>query len=77
MSKRVETITVWLCDECGYWRKDKSTGIHQTNSSDDPNGKQVRHVLREAEFIRWLTKTQIAEDNTAQASWRRPDGYGA
>jgi hypothetical protein len=44
------TITVWVCDECDYWRQDKSTGIHQTPNPEDPNGRMARHPLREATF---------------------------
>jgi hypothetical protein len=44
-------ITVWACDECDYWRQEKSTGVHQTTNLDDPHGRMARHPLREATFI--------------------------
>lgn len=44
-------ITVWVCDECGYWRQEKTTGVHQTTDPKNPNGSLVKHDLREAEFV--------------------------
>jgi hypothetical protein len=52
MSERYERITVWLCDECGYWRKDQATGVHQTSNPDNPRGRMVVHELRAVEFTR-------------------------
>jgi len=37
-----QTIQVWACPECGYWRKDQSTGVHAYFPDD---GKAVRHEL--------------------------------
>lgn len=39
-------ITAWVCDECGYWRQEKSTGVHQTT-----HGLMAVHQLREAVFV--------------------------
>jgi hypothetical protein len=50
-TEAAQKITAWICDECGYWRKEKSTGVHQTMSLQDPNGRLVRHELREAVFV--------------------------
>lgn len=43
-------ITVWFCDQCGYWRKEKATGKHQTNDQENWRGPMVVHELREATF---------------------------
>lgn len=47
-SRRIE---VWVCDECDYWRQDKSTGVHQTSNPKDPRGAMVTHPLRKAVFV--------------------------
>ena len=39
-------ITIYVCRECGYWRQEERTGVHQTVNPKDPNGKMVRHALR-------------------------------
>jgi hypothetical protein len=44
-------ITVWVCDACGYWRQDKSTGVHQTNNPEDWSGKPILHELRKALYV--------------------------
>lgn len=43
-------LFVWFCDECGYWRKDESTGVHTANNPADPGGPMLRHALRRAWF---------------------------
>jgi len=43
-------ITVWWCDECSYWRQDKSTGIHMAQNPDDWRGRHVEHALRPVVF---------------------------
>lgn len=44
-------ITAWVCDECGYWRQEERTGVHQTSNPDDWRGKLVTHPLRRAVFM--------------------------
>lgn len=46
-----DRISVWVCDECGYWRQEKTTGRHQTTNPADPTGRMVVHLLRSAEFV--------------------------
>jgi hypothetical protein len=41
----VDAIVVWVCHECGYFRLDKTTGVHQTTNPDDPYGRLVIHKL--------------------------------
>lgn len=36
-------ITVWWCDECGYWREQRSTGVHVHYGQ---NRGGVEHPLR-------------------------------
>lgn len=40
-------ITVWWCDECGYWREQRSTGVHVHYGQ---NRGGVEHPLRPATF---------------------------
>jgi hypothetical protein len=49
-------ITVWVCDQCPYWRDQKTTGRHQTPNPDDPRGKMAVHELREAKFVEVIPK---------------------
>ena len=44
-------ITVWACDECGYWRQEHTTGVHTATNPADPAGPLLRHVLREVSFV--------------------------
>lgn len=44
-------ITVWACPVCGYWREDKSSGVHQTANPDDPTGRMVRHDLDAVTYV--------------------------
>jgi hypothetical protein len=50
-------ITVWVCVECDYWRKEKSTGVHQTfipashEEAKRTGNRNVIHHLREMTFI--------------------------
>ena len=57
-----ETITVWVCDECGYWRKEKATGVHQTNDPTDWRGRMVTHPLREAVYVPVSVSTEGTND---------------
>lgn len=48
-------ITAWVCDECDYWRKDRSSAkevvVHQTTNPTDLSGPLVKHPLRKAVFV--------------------------
>lgn len=49
----IDRITVWVCDDCGYWREDgRPTAVHMTANPDDSFGGLVRHPLRETVFLR-------------------------
>ena len=37
--KTPKKITVWVCPDCGYWRQEKTSGVHQ----DWPK-RNERHV---------------------------------
>lgn len=41
------SIRVWVCRECGYWREDRSTGVHVNFDS----GTAETHELEEAQYI--------------------------
>ncbi len=56
-------VTVWFCDECGYWRKDESTGVHQTTNPANPNGAMVRHPLRAVEFVPADSLARVTQEN--------------
>ncbi len=43
-------ITVWWCNECGYWRKEQTTGIHAAVNPRDRNGRFLSHPLRPVTF---------------------------
>ncbi len=45
-----ERITVWACPKCGYWRQDKSTGVHQTVNPEDMRGRMLIHELQETTY---------------------------
>jgi hypothetical protein len=60
----VQRIRVWVCDECDYWRKDRSTGVHQTTNPANPNGRMVIHELHEAEFAVLPVLTDNQEKET-------------
>ncbi len=51
MADDPRVITVWMCDQCDYWRQDKTTGVHTLSNPDDWNGKLLVHALRETEFV--------------------------
>lgn len=40
-------VRVWTCPQCGYWREDKSTGVHVNFDS----GTAETHELEEAQYI--------------------------
>jgi hypothetical protein len=50
-------ITVWVCDECDYWRQEQSTGVHQTYipadraTQKETGSRDVIHALRKARFV--------------------------
>lgn len=41
-------IEVWVCPECGYWRKDESTGVHQVFGKES---KGELHPLVKTTYI--------------------------
>lgn len=43
-------IVVWACPECGYWRQERSTGVHYIPDPRDPRGHQAMHELVEAYY---------------------------
>lgn len=49
MSERPR-INVWWCDKCGYWRQERSTGVHTAPNPADPNGALLTHPLRPVAF---------------------------
>lgn len=42
-------IRVYVCEECGYWRRDKGDGAHLVSRPED-GSPEVRHPLREAHY---------------------------
>lgn len=48
-----ERIKVWACVEpsCGYWRQEKTTGMHSTTNPTNPTGALVSHALVETEYV--------------------------
>ena len=48
----VEVVTLWVCDECGYYRIEKSTGVHSAMNLDDPRGAYLSHALSPVRFHR-------------------------
>ena len=55
------SITVWACDECPYWRKEKKTGVHMTTK--DPGGRLIAHQLRPVEFVAARVSDAAGENN--------------
>lgn len=45
--KTPRQITVWVCPRCGYWRDQKSTGVHQAFIGD---GLPEVHRLQKATY---------------------------
>lgn len=41
-------VRVWVCPQCGYWRSERSTGVHV---DFDGRGAGVKHELEEAQYI--------------------------
>lgn len=66
IARDAERITVWFCEICGYWRKEKATGRHQTDNPQDPRGKLVVHDLIAVEFIH--AATLVAEIERLRAA---------
>ncbi len=58
----VMEITAWVCDMCGYWRKEESTRRHQTTNPSDPNGRMAVHILREATFTETIDDRIVSEE---------------
>lgn len=48
----IERVTIWVCDECDYWRLEQRSGVHVTANPDDPNGRMVTHNLKPVVFVR-------------------------
>jgi hypothetical protein len=46
--KTPPSIDVWVCRECGYWRSEKSTGVH---AYWPDSGPALTHVLGKARYI--------------------------
>ena len=57
-------LTVWWCDECGYARLERSTGVQQTCSARDPQGRMVVHELRPVTFVAEQDPQRLPEDMT-------------
>jgi hypothetical protein len=43
-----ERIEVWACPECGYWRKERSTGVHVVYPGRGPG---VSHALVKTTYV--------------------------
>jgi hypothetical protein len=59
-------IKVWACTVkgCGYWRQERSTGIHQAPNPEDPRWHYVTHELTEVTYRRATPEdvTALQED---------------
>lgn len=49
------TIVVWACPRCGYWRSEKSTGVHMIYEGTGPG---VEHPLVQASYQLLSTKEE-------------------
>lgn len=48
-------VTLYVCDECGYFRAEYSTGRHQTPNPKDPRGRMAVHDLKAVKFVREMS----------------------
>lgn len=49
-----DKVTVWGCDECGYWRQEKSTGVQIMKHHLAPRVIRVDHLVRPAVYSLYL-----------------------
>lgn len=54
-----DAITVWACQACGYWRQERTTGVHVAANPADPRGTMQRHELEAVTYT--LVKLGEAE----------------
>lgn len=51
-------IVVWYCEKCGYWQKQRGSGIHLAATPDTtPRSAYTRHPLTATTFEKIGAKT--------------------
>jgi len=52
VSEPVVEVTLWVCDECGYYRAEERTGVHTATNPADLGGRLLSHKLKPTLFCR-------------------------